>query len=321
MEAATPENLLEITFAGQDAMFFKARPVEEGGKRSVYVEASNEAGDQENQRILKSALMEQRENFLANGNIDIDHMTIVGHRLGKPNPHIYEIGLPVEVKEGPGGVFVKGSIYQGGPSAGPEFGGVSAADWWWATQLSDPPMKWRPSVAGPLPPGSLKTVCKNGVCHQVITKCVWLNLGFAKGQQNLALPAVSRIPFGEFAKAVILAETNSCDGGEHCSCSVQKALTAGYGTDVAGLGGGQALQRQSIDRRPLGIYGTATTRYMKALHTGACDHTMPGMLPSIALLQDHFERCEGLDKMTARRSALRFANDIRNRSEQSKAAA
>lgn len=321
MEAAV-ENLVAISFMGPDALFLKARPVQDGGKRFIYCEASNEATDDENQGILKKALMASAPFFLAQGNLDLEHMTVVGHRLGKENPRAWEVGQPAEVREGDGsrGILVKGRLYEGGPGF-TYFGGSSAADYFWKTLHQDPPMRWFPSVAGPIPEGGLKKVCKNGICRQVVTKCVWKNLGFATAQHNLSLAAVSTVPFGEFAKGVLLAETNACDG-EKCSCSITKALTAGHGTDVSGLSGGQALQRQSIEGNPLDPWGHAIASFVKALYSDACEHTQPdAKAPTIASLTDHFARCQGLDDVSARRCALRFANQLRSRSEQSRAAA
>lgn len=300
---------------------WKARPVEEAGKRWVYFEGSNENGDQEKERILKKALMESAPFYVANGNIDIDHMTMLGHRLGKDNPHAYEIGVPVEVKEGPYGVFVKGQIYTGGISAGPEFGDASAADWWWhSVNEQDPPQRWFPSVAGPIPEGGKKKICKDGVCREVITQCIWQNTGFAKRPQNLSVASVSTLPFGEFVKAAILAETNACDEGAHCSCT--KAVVAGHGTDVAGLTGGQALQFQSIEGRPSHEEDDHAHHYLKAvLHSlSDCEHTMPGAHQSVASIASHFEKCRGLDPMQARRVALRIGNEVRGRIEQKAAA-
>ena len=106
-------------FVGLD--FLKATPHTEGERRFVHFEASNDALDQEGERILKSALFADREFYLAKGNIDLEHLTILGYRMVDPatgrllikNPRDYEIGLPVEVRDTAHAIFAKGEIYRG----------------------------------------------------------------------------------------------------------------------------------------------------------------------------------------------------------------
>lgn len=293
------------------ADFFKARVATEGDRRFVYCEASNESWDQEKERVAKAALLGSKHLFLGKGNVDIDHMTILGHRLGKENPHKYEIGLPAEVKDTPmGGVLVKSEIYRGGPSAGPEFGNVSAADWWWATQVDQAPaMRWFPSVGGK--PTAHKMVFDEatGTHRKVITKCIWRNLGFAKEPQNLSVPAVSTIGFDDFIKSVIWANAQpECCGTGECECGVKtgsvKAVTAGYGSDSATLSGGGALRLQSIAGKVKDPFDSKAARYLASLGTDHCEHTKAK--PTRASLIDHFKHCEGQGDAEANTSAARL---------------
>ena len=106
-------------FVGLD--FLKATPHTEGERRFVHFEASNDALDQEGERILKSALFADRAFYLEKGNIDLEHLTILGYRMVDPatgrllikNPRDYEIGLPVEVSDTAHVIFAKGEIYRG----------------------------------------------------------------------------------------------------------------------------------------------------------------------------------------------------------------
>ena len=65
-----------------DDCFFKARPATEGDHRFVYCEPSNENWDAQNERVLQKALAESAPHFLKFGNIDIDHLSLLGSRHG-----------------------------------------------------------------------------------------------------------------------------------------------------------------------------------------------------------------------------------------------
>ena len=59
-------------------MMLKAHAKAEGGKRFIFLEASNEGLDQTNEKIMAKALAESTDLFLKFGNIDIDHFTVIG---------------------------------------------------------------------------------------------------------------------------------------------------------------------------------------------------------------------------------------------------
>lgn len=309
------QNLLSIGMAP----FWKSRLHTEGERRFVFCEASNEARDQEKERILKSALMKSAPWFLAHGNIDIDHITMIGHRMPKiANPYEWEIGRPVDVREGEHGPFVKGEIYSS--EAPPPNGGKSLADWWWwsVTKLR-PPMVWLPSVGGVPLPGGKKKVCTKGVCTDVVTECLWRNLAFAKEPQNLSTLPVSTVPIGEFAKAVVLTETNACDG-HTCSCFTKAVSSGGYPTDSVGMTGGAAVRLQSIQGGVADPFETRAARFMKSLGSSDCEHTDPKSRMSFESIVDHFEKCDQLDGETARKYAHRLLSDIDRSLEKRKAA-
>ncbi len=280
--------------------FMKARPVEEGGRRYVYCEAGNESWDQQNERIMKSALLGSRELFLRQGNIDIDHMTVLGYALKIPNPHSYEIGLPLEVREGPSGVFVKGEIYRGN---------ARADEWWHSVTKQEPPMRWFPSVYGHAAPDGKRDVFDpSSQSHRtVITKALWKGLAFAKTPQNLSVPGVSVQPFGAFAKAAIAALEAPVCIGDHCDCIKKAVEGASYATDSTALSGGAALRGQSLDRELHDVShggSGAAARYLKALETQSCAHAEPPITHQ--KIVDHFVDCEHMPPADARQQARRF---------------
>ena len=83
---------------------FKATPHTEGDKRFIYMEASNEVRDLQDEMVLQKALTDSAEYFLRFGNIDIDHYTKIGvpnpqkGYIGIPNFELYEIGRPIDVR-------------------------------------------------------------------------------------------------------------------------------------------------------------------------------------------------------------------------------
>src|SRR5574340_1296399 len=82
--------------------FCKATTAIEGGERVLYMEASNEARDVQNERILAEALESSKDYFLKYGRIDLDHATvwqmIRETRLDPSNPYAREIGRPIDVR-------------------------------------------------------------------------------------------------------------------------------------------------------------------------------------------------------------------------------
>lgn len=209
----------------------KATPSEEGGERYIYFEASNEGVDQQGERVLAKALEESVQHFLKFGNIDIDHYTILGPRMGLANHMSYEIGRPVDVAVRGDRTFVKAQLYKGNGDLARNANMV----WESMTQLS-PPARWYPSVGGSVLSKSVQldplTKSKVGV----VTKVRWTNVALSRTPVNQHLPAAQAAPIGVFAKSL---------GG-----FVMKSLDAGYGTDVSTLTGGSALRVQSLDGVP-----------------------------------------------------------------------
>ena len=305
--AVVEDATAQAEFLAVSLPFFKATPHTEGDRRIIFCEASNEAWDQERERILKSALLGSTDLFLAKGNLDIEHLTILGHQLRIANPHLWEVGLPLEVREAPRSVLVKGELYQGdGPAA-------EKANYLWSSLTMSPAMRWFPSVGGK--PLERKRVLDpaTGQHRTIITKAAWRNLAFAKEPQNLSVPAVSTQGFDDFMKSVRLADSlDACDGacGPTCCGSLTKAITAAGGTDSAGLTGGAALRVQSH----AGVadpWDGAATRFLRGLGTGTCEHTRQKLTRNS--IQDHFAACEAMPPLEARRATARLLNHVRTR--------
>lgn len=209
-------------------LMLKATPSAEGGRRFIYFEASNEGVDQQGERVLAKALADSSDFFLKFGNIDIDHYTILGPKLGMQDAMKYEIGRPVDVAIKGEKTFVKAELYQGkGPLA-------DQANMVWESMTAlNPPARWYPSVGGAVLAKSMQIDpdSKNKVA--VIDKVRWSNVGLSRTPVNQHLPCATAMPIGTFAKSL--------------NGFVVKALEASYSTDVATLTGGGALGTQSLD--------------------------------------------------------------------------
>lgn len=214
----------------------KAVPRVEGGQRIVYIEPSNETTDLEGERVLREALKESKDYFLAKGNFDLDHITIKGYSMDIANPRLFELGRPTEVRFDANRTFVKGVIYKG-------LGEVArrANEFWESMTELTPPMKWFPSVGGHVREAG--TIAVNGSKDVVkaIKKVYWNNIGFSREPVNPTVPNISVLPIGAFAKSWVGI------GSQLQYTQVEKAITAGYGSDVAALTGGGALRTESLD--------------------------------------------------------------------------
>jgi hypothetical protein len=233
MDRASPHNA-DSEFISLGELFSKATPSEEGGHRYLYLEASDETVDLQQEKILQSALADSAEYFQRHGNIDISHYTLIGMKHNIPNHLEYEIGRPREVGLGnKGKTFVKAELYQG------DNGGTSAqaknADMVWNSLTKQKPaMTWYPSVGGSILDRVPAVDPETNQRIAVVRKVRWCNIGLDRMPVNKTVPEVSLAPIGTFAKSF------------GAFVSFAKALTAGYGTDSAQLSQGAALRKQSL---------------------------------------------------------------------------
>jgi hypothetical protein len=280
-----------------DFPFLKARPAQDGERRYLYCEASNEALDQEGEVVRQKALRDATPFFLSNGNVDIEHKSILPPQVtGAENPREWEIGRPVDVRFGGTETFVKAELYAKNPKA----------DWFWSTiAVQEPPMPWFPSVGGIPLARETKVDPHTGTARVIITKAKWFNLAFAREPQNLAVAAAQIIPIGAFLKALAFANGTRCCLGPDCSPETTcKAVTAGYGTDSATLTGGAALRRQSIQGGVLHLWDSHLAKYVHALGTDACPHSRAPQTTDT--LHDHFSTCAGLAPADAAAATTRL---------------
>ena len=188
----------------------KASPVTEGGQRFIYFEASNEGRDIQNEVVAAKALGESKDYFLRYGNIDLDHYTLIGAKLGIPDYPSYEIGRPVDVGQTGKSTFVKAQVYSGdGPAA-------AKANLVWSS-LTDvnPPARWYPSVAGSVLDKAIE-VDPETKGRKVIIKAVrWSNVGLSKTPVNQHVPVCATVPIGMFAKCLVAGGIDQLRGDPH----------------------------------------------------------------------------------------------------------
>ncbi len=218
------------SFITLDADLFKATPVADGADRFIYFEASNEGIDRQGERVLAKALAESASLYLQNGNVDIDHLSLL--RRGTKEGVEAEIGFPVAVDIGDARSFVKAQLFSGTGDLARNANMV----WSSLTELS-PPKRWYPSIGGSTLAKSQEVDPATNRAVTVIQKVRWTNVALASAQINQHIGTVSTAPVGTFCKSM--------------GCFVLgKALEASYSTDSASLTGGGAMRRQSLDDEP-----------------------------------------------------------------------
>ena len=265
----------------------KASPVVEGVDRFIYLEASNESLDQQNEIVLAKALEDSAAYYLKFGNLDIDHFTQIGAKAGIPNYELFEIGRPVDVAVRDGTTFVKGQIYSGsGPAA------ERANSFWSSLTELNPPARWYPSVGGSVIAKSVIIDPETKAKRAVINKVRWSNIGFSKTPVNANLATVSTLPFGALAKSL-------CAEG----FDFMKAIEAGYGTDSAALSGGGALRKQSLESNLLS-YWDFRDHLAEAIRKKRVSGAKPAELVNFARKQF------GMSADTAAASVERFLSDL-----------
>lgn len=221
-------------FLSVDCML-KATPAQEGAERFVYIEASNEGRDQQNEIVLAKALEESADHFLKFGNVDIDHKSMppIAKAYGIAVPEEWEIGVPVETRVDGRSTFVKARLYSGDTPL------AARANMVWDSMTKlNPPKKWYASVGGKPLAKAIRLDPETGDKVGVVSKVRWTNLALTAQPVNQHVSGVSTSPFGVLAKSW-------CGG-----FVIAKALEASYATDAAGKTGGAALGMQSLDGAP-----------------------------------------------------------------------
>lgn len=273
----------------------KARPATEGGERIIYVEASREGRDQQDEIVLAKALEESSDHFLKFGQLDIDHksMPAVAARYGIQDPEEWAIGQPLEVRSKGGTTFVKARLYSGDTPLAAKANLV----WEGLTKLN-PPRRYYASVGGAVLAKAIRLDPKTGDKVAVVTKTRWNNLALTENPvcQHLESSA-SAAPVGVFAKSL---------GG----FVIAKTLTTGYATDSAGMSGGQALAKQSLDgasKRPKNHFDVRESLAGKAQADASS-----GKPVNAKSLMDHCVKEHGMSHDEAAEHVERFMRDLKS---------
>jgi hypothetical protein len=183
-----------------DRPALKAYPSMEQGQRILYMEASNEIRDLQGEKILLGALEESIPYFLKYGRIDLDHASVAKEIRGqRVNPYAFEIGRPLDAKVAEGSVWVKAAIFSSSDRSGAQNRFTEAADLFWDSLHTQPPVIWYPSVAGDVY-DDYQTV-EDGKPTVAVRKMRWHSIGLSRTPVNHGVQPVSTMPLREFAKA------------------------------------------------------------------------------------------------------------------------
>lgn len=267
-------------------MMLKATPAQEGDQRFVYLEASREARDQQNDVVLAKALADSADHFMKFGNLDIDHksMPSVAKMYGIERPELWEIGSPVDVRFDGASTFVKALLYSGDTPLAENANMV-----WDSMTKLNPPKRWYPSVGGKILAKSVKIDPDTGDKVGVVSNVRWNNVALSPHPVNQHVGGVATIPFGVLAKSWSAAE----------GFNMTKALEASYATDAMGKTGGAAFGAQSLDTGAPHSYFDFRDKLAKALKSGEVKSKSPDGLVEFSTGKfslSHDEAAEWVDR-------------------------
>lgn len=247
-------------------MMLKATPAQEGKNRFIYLEASNEGQDQQNEIVLAKALEESASHYLKFGNLDIDHksMPSIAKSFGIDDPEMWEVGVPTDVRIDGTSTFVKAKLFSGDTPLAQRANMV-----WDSMTRLNPPKRWYPSVGGTPLAKSIKIDPRSGARIGVVSKVRWTNIALTSGPVNQHVRGIATLPFGALAKS-----WSAADGFD-----LTKALAASHTTDVAQLTGGGALGVQSLEGGAPASYFDFRDRLAGQLRKGGVrDQTPEGLV-------------------------------------------
>lgn len=268
---------------------FKATTVEQDGERIIYMQASNESVDYQNEKVLTEALAESASYYERYGNVDIDHVTQIGAKQGIPNYMAYEIGRPIEVKISGRQTFVKAQLYRGDVPI------AEKANMVWDSMANvTPPARWYPSVGGAISQKDIEIDPDTKAKIAVIKQVRWTNIGLSRTPVNLNVPTAATVPFGVLSKCWMPGGLN-----------LAKALEAGYGTDSAALIGGGALRTQSLHGGPHQYFD------LKEKLAGALRGEKVGKNPNARSMVQYCTDTFGLSLDEAAENVERFMRDLK----------
>lgn len=251
---------------------------DEGGRRLVEVESSNEQVDSEGDVILQSALLDAAPSFVKSGNLDIDHISEIGHRYGIRDTSSYIIGRPTEVKDiGSGRTSVVGEIMRS--RDGVVDTKKNKYDEFWMSLMADPPVNWRASIYGfPTADGIIDCSKSRsngyGATRYLVKGISWKSLAFTTNPVNDAITGTARIltqkAFFEIMKA-----------------RVEKNYDLGAGATAAPMNGPIVEKTMLSPRNREELLG----HYYGHMCKGAClfANSTNGM--SVFTFRQHFANC------------------------------
>lgn len=270
-------------------MLMKATPMQENGKRIIYVEASKESRDQQGEIVLAKALKDSADVFRKFGVLDLDHksMPSIAAQYGIQDPENWIIGQPVDVAFNGGTTIVKAELRQGDSPLCERANKV----WEGMTKVS-PPDRYYASVGGRVTGREIRLDPLTKAKVPVITSTRWDNLALSLSPVHGELAPAGTSAVGVFAKSI---------GG----WVMQKALEASYGTDSAALTGGGAMRMQSLD--------TGASNYFNFRDTLAAAMTtgQVGPNPGMRDLVDYCNKTFGLSLSDAAEYVERFYRDLK----------
>lgn len=279
-----------------DQPCMKASPSTEGDDRFVYFEPSTDDLDSQREIVNRDALAKSAQYYLKFGNVDIDHLSLIGVRLGMTpaEAKLYEIGYPVSVTVEPS-VMVKAAIYRGDSEQARQ-----ANIFWDSLTKQNPPKRYYPSIGGK----SLEKICGDDGCE--IKRLAW---------NNTAMVSQPSVPVNRAVRSVSIIAPDV----------FVKAINAGYSTDSTALVGGEALRRQSIGNRVLREIQGGEKEWMPAIKNyledllavwkngkcPSCQHL--AVAPRLVVLSNHFQECDGYSADVADEMARRMYELIGNK--------
>lgn len=207
-------------YLGFDNVTLKA---DKKDKSIIYIEASNEDIDSDDEMVMMKALKDEKENYLKKGVISWDHQ----HKL-KNNPK-YIIGEPLDVRfTGNNRTLVKGRLYKKNEHAQ----GVLA-------MLESNTTRLGASIGGAILAKAKNFSSRLHRIVPVISRIKWDETAITyKPINDGTRGQCTFYPFKEFAKSFMFK-----------SEGIKKALMAGAGVDTSKFTGGRALISESLGKQ------------------------------------------------------------------------
>lgn len=214
------EHLINTYFGFQNAIL----KADKTDPSIIYLEASNEIPDSDDELVIMKALKDEAEEFLRKGIISYDHL----HKIEK-NPK-YIIGEPLDVKFTENNVtLVKAKLYQSKEYAQEIL-----------KLIADESTRLGASIGGAIVSKSKGYSKRAGGVIPIIDKIKWDEVAITYKPVNAdTLGKCSFLPFKEFSKSFLVQTSEE----------IAKAMEAGAGVNAGAFTGGKALIPESIGKQ------------------------------------------------------------------------